>query len=109
MERRRHDRHRLWIPIEIIGDGADAADGVVHDVSEHGVLAVTNASFALGARVTVRLQMPDSAERKLVGVIARVGDNSEDPDSLWRREIAVHFDDAIPDVDALLRLGEKLP
>jgi len=80
VERRLHERHRIWIPVEILRADDSSADGVVHDVSEQGVLAVTAASFEIGARVTVRIQLPDgSPERKLDGVIARTGQNGEDP------------------------------
>lgn len=105
VERRRHDRHRLWVPIEIV-EGDARIEGVVHDVSHEGVLAVTRGVFEVGARVTVCMQTPDgSPERRLEGTIVRVGLNSEDKDSLWPREIGVRLDDAIPEWESLLALA----
>ena len=110
VERREHDRYRLWIPVEI--DSADGSTwpGVIHDVSERGALAVTAATFKIKVRVTVRFHLPpdSNVERSLEGEIARVGVNGADPDSLWKKAIAVQFDEPIPDLDALIGLSEKL-
>lgn len=111
MERRQHDRYRLWIPIEI--DSADGSTwpGVIHDVSYRGALAVTAATFKVGVRVTLRFHVPPDGrdELRLGGEVARAGANPADPDSLWKREIAIQFDAPVPELDALIALGEKLP
>lgn len=111
MERRQHDRYRLWIPVDIDSEDGSTWPGVVHDVSERGALAVTSATFKVGVRVTVRFHLPPDGKResRLVGEITRAGANAADPDSLWQKEIALQFDEPIPELDALVRLGEKVP
>jgi len=111
VERRQHERYRLWIPVEIDSEDGSTWPGVIHDVSETGALAVTAATFKVGVNVTVRFHMPPdgSEERRHGGEITRVGVNAADPDSLWKKEIAIQFDDPVSEIDALIALGEKLP
>ena len=110
MERRRHERYRLWIPVEIESDDGSTWPGVIHDVSELGVLAVTSATFKVGAHVTLSFLVPPDGkdEQTLRGAIARVGVNAVDRDSLWKKGIAVELEEPIPGLDALRRLGEKM-
>jgi len=111
VERRQHARYRLWIPIEIDSEDGSSWPGVIHDVSDHGALAVTAATFKLGVNVTIRFHMPPdgSDERRHAGQVARIGVNAADPDSLWKKEIAINFDAPLEELEELIRLGEKLP
>jgi hypothetical protein len=111
VERRQHERYRLWIPVEIDSEDGSSWPGVIHDVSETGALAVTSATFKVGVKVTVRLNVPPdgSEEKRHSGEITRVGLNGADPDSLWKKEIAIQFDEPVAELDAFVKLGEKIP
>ena len=104
-DRRQHERRRLWIPIEIEADDASKHAGVVHDVSDQGVLAVTDGQFEVDARVDVTFYMPPNGVlgRHVAGRVARSGVNTSDADAIWHYSIAVQFDEAIPEIEALAR------
>lgn len=104
-DRRQHERRRLWIPIKIEAQDGGKHAGVVHDVSDQGVLAVTDGQFEVGATVHVTFYMPPDGVlgRRVAGTVARSGVNTSDADAIWRHAIAIHFVEAIPEIEALAR------
>ena len=104
-ERREHDRYRLWLPARIEGGGEAPHLAVGHDMSSGGSLLVTDTELAIGADIKVHVRIPPDAaeERVLDAKVLRCTKNPADPDSLWPYQIAVAFDDAIPELDELLR------
>lgn len=107
-ERRVAKRHGLWIPVQLSSGPDIQMLAVSKNISWSGALVVAGADLEVGSRVTLTLQVPGEDDRQLDGEIVRVEVNEEDPDGLWRFRLAIHFDQAVPELEpAFERLGAK--
>jgi hypothetical protein len=103
-ERRLHDRYRLWLPARI--EGGDRVQlGVGHDMSQKGLLLVTNVELSVGAEIVLFLRLPPDSEeeRRFEARVLRCDVNEADPEGLWPYRLAVEFVRADPSLDELLR------
>jgi hypothetical protein len=98
VERRKHRRRKLWLPVMISPSVGNERLGVMHDVSERGALVVSSRPLSVGATLTMRYRVPpkDQTEHQARGKVIRVGKNREDPDGFWPHEIALQFEDELP-------------
>lgn len=114
-DRRAARRYVLWIPVQVDADDASKLVGVSRNASWSGILVMTGAKVKVGARVQLTFKVPDpltgqAAERQVAGEIIRVQPNEADPDGLWRYELAVRFDQEVPDLaGAFEELEAKRP
>jgi hypothetical protein len=99
---RRTSRFVVWLPVRV----EELAEGmaVTHNASDRGVLLVSASTLALGAAVTIRFQIPNEAaeQRTVHGRVVRVEPNRDDPDGVWRHQLAVEFDETVPELEAML-------
>ena len=100
---RRDPRYTVWLPVRI----AELPEGmaVTHNASGHGLLLVTASALDVGAPVSITIEVPPegSAHKDVHGRVVRVEPNVEDPDGMWPHRLAVEFDDAVPELDEVLR------
>lgn len=103
-DQRKHARFIAWFPVKIEDLQAKGRLGVAHNVSQHGVLMVTNSQWEPGESVRVSFRVPSdpSVEHTAVGRIVRREPNTEDPEGLWPERVAIEFDDAVPELDELV-------
>lgn len=107
-ERRRAERHTLWIPVQVEAGEDVRMLAVSRNISWNGVLVIVGASLEPGQRVQLTLQVPGSDERKVSGEIVRCEVNEEDPDGLWRYRLAIRFEEDMPDLEPMFaRLEAK--
>jgi hypothetical protein len=112
VEHRERERSRVWLPIRLRLDAGDTL-AVTYDASDKGVLLLTAAELAVGARVTLTFELPGrdgsaaSRERTATGRVLRAGANQEDPNGLWPHRAAVAFDQVVEglgaEIEALAR------
>lgn len=105
VNRRVHERHRLWFPVWIHPDGDDPTlPGVSHDASVAGIRVATGGAPEVGAHVVVTFRFPpeDGVERSVTGTVVRIEENADDPDGLWPKRVAVEFDEPMNELAALL-------
>jgi len=93
-DQRKHHRFTTWLPVRLEATGTEARLGVTHNVSESGVLLVSNASLSAGDPVTIRYRITplESSESYAIGKIVRVDRNDDDPNGLWPYRVAVQFE-----------------
>jgi hypothetical protein len=103
-ERRTHARYRTWLPAQIAGEAVEVQLAIGHDMSQKGALLVTREELAKGARITLEVQVPpnDGERYELTGTVLRSEPNHADPDGLWPHQIAVEFDEAMPELEEAL-------
>lgn len=105
-ERRRHDRKRAWVPVEITGSPCLA---VVRDVSTGGLSVATARPFDLGERLGLALVSPaDGARLALEAEVVRAEPNADDPDGLFPHVLGLRLDAEHPELEKLARLLEEL-
>lgn len=105
VDRRGHERHRLWFPVWIKTEGADGPLlGVSHDASLSGIRVATTEAPTIGATVTVTFRVPpdDRTEHEIEGKIVRIEENVDDPHGLWPKRVAVEFAEPVPELEAML-------
>lgn len=96
--------------MEVEGETLRGALAITRDVSERGILIATSERGAIGSDVHVRCKLPDGQEVEVEGVIVRQETSAEDPRGMWRYQIAVEFDQPVPELasalDALVASGQ---
>lgn len=94
VQRRAHERHAIWLAVELSEHGRETALAVSRDASKGGVLVLTGVPFEIGAAVRATLRMPPDGveERTLAAVVVRSEPNREDPDGLWHHRVALRFE-----------------
>jgi hypothetical protein len=94
VQRRAHERHSIWLAVELSQGGGETALAVSRDASKGGVLVLTGVPFEVGAavRATLRLPPDGAEERTLTAVVVRCEPNREDPDGFWHHRVALRFD-----------------
>lgn len=105
MNRRIHERHRLWFPVWIHAEGDEPTlVGVSHDASVAGIRVATGGAPQIGARVVVTFRYPpeDGPERSVTGTVVRIEENTDDPDGLWPHRVAMEFDEPMNELAELL-------
>ncbi len=114
-ERRVATRHTLWIPVQVrapVGDEGEEINmlAVSRNISWSGALMIGAAELEVGATVSLTLQVPGTEDRMLTGTIQRVEANEEDPDGMWKYQLAVAFDDEVQELEAAFeKLVSKQP
>jgi hypothetical protein len=99
---RRTPRFAFWLPMAV--DELPAKLAVCRNASKNGILMVSRSHLAPGTRVTLRLELPTSGDKRtLHGHVTRAERNDDDPEGLWPHRIAVEFDAPEPDLELLLR------
>ncbi len=106
-ERRESKRHTLWVPIEVRQGQEIQMLAVSRNISASGVLVVVGATLEVGGRVELKLQVPGEDDEELSGEIVRVEVNAEDPDGLWRYQLAIRFDQPVPQLIPAFERLEK--
>ena len=101
MERRKHDRFRVWLPVRLAAADGEQL-GVSYDVSISGMRISCAAPLEVDAEVTVTLELPSGAPRTATGRVLRIGANEDDPEGLWPHRVVVELDEAIDGLEALL-------
>ena len=104
-ERRHHNRYRLWLPARIEGVGRMSRLAIGHDMSQKGSLLVTEQELDIGDIIQIFVRVPPDfkEEWELSATVLRCSNNEQDPEGLWRYQIAVEFDEADPGLEQLLR------
>jgi len=99
-------RYDVWFPLEIEAETSDPQIAVSKDVSKKGILVATPSKVAVGADVRVTFKLPGLVpiEHELEGVIVRVDRNEGDPRTMWRYQVAIQFDDAMPGLETALAI-----
>lgn len=107
-ERRRAERHTLWIPVQVESGGDVRMLAVSRNISWSGVLVIVGASLDVGECVQLTVQVPGTDDREISGEIVRCEVNEEDPDGLWRYRLAIRFEEEVPDLEPIFeRLDAK--
>jgi hypothetical protein len=78
-------------------------------MSQKGALLVTRQRFEVGAELVLHVRIPpDGDEEQAIPTrVLRCDTNDADPEGLWPLQLALEFLTARPDVEELLRLGER--
>jgi hypothetical protein len=99
---RKAARFVVWLPVRV--EELPEGMAVTHNASGGGVMLVTASELELGAPVTISLTVPGDGQREktLHGRVVRVEPNREDPDGLWRHQLAVEFDERVPELETIL-------
>jgi hypothetical protein len=99
---RKAPRFVVWLPVRV--EELPEGMAVTHNASGGGVMLVSASVLEVGAPVTITFQIPpDGRSAKTVhGRVVRVEPNREDPDGIWRHQLAVEFDEAVPELEAIL-------
>ena len=95
-ERRELGRARVWLPARLrAGEGEILS--VTYDASDKGVLVLAAAAIAVGAKVTLTLEIPGDPprERTVEGRVVRAEPNRDDPDGLWPHRLALALEDPL--------------
>ena len=102
-ERRTGERYRVWFPITIVTDDGEEGTAITYDCSSQGMLVACPGKLEVDDHVTLRFRLPDEAEvQRLGATVVRVSDN-DDIDGPWLFKLAVHFDEAQPELDGKLQ------
>ena len=103
-ERRLHERYRAWLPAQIGGESVEMQLAIGHDMSQGGALLVTRSELEIGASITLEVQVPpgEGPVHRIEGKVLRSSPNEADPDGLWPFQIAVAFDQAMPELEEAL-------
>jgi hypothetical protein len=101
-ERREHERHEVWFPVEVeVEDGTALA--VSYDVSSGGLSMAAGGKVEVGTELTVTFRTAvDSPEKRVKGRVVRVERNPPTVDSRWRYKLALAFAEPQPEIEALL-------
>ena len=96
VDQRQHERARVWLPIRLRAASGEAL-AVTYDASDQGVMMLTAATLAVGARVTLTFDVPGEPPRALTaaGQVVRAAPNLDDPNGLWPHRIAVALDEPV--------------
>jgi serine/threonine protein kinase len=109
LDRRDHQRHRLWLPI--YSDSFSGGVGITHDASDNGMLVLTRGPLAAGERLELRFSIPPGSEAQFIvsATVIRSGRNPDDPEGLWGHQLAVSLDSELTEVRPMLRaLAQEL-
>jgi hypothetical protein len=110
-ERRERERPRVWLPVRVIVDDRELY-AVTYDASDRGMLLLTAAPLDVGARVSLRVELPGDPpkEHTAAGRVLRTGKNDRDPEGLWPHRAAIALDAPIPGLqEELERLARVYP
>jgi len=104
--RRGARRFEVWFPIEIESETTDRDVAISKDVSPKGILLATPTRVEVGAEVKIRftLSSPKPVEHVVEGVIVRVERKHKQAEDIWRYQVAVQFDQEIPELEEALAL-----
>jgi c-di-GMP-binding flagellar brake protein YcgR len=102
VQRREHERFRLWFPVQLEA-GGQVRTAMNHNIGAGGMLMVLAGGLQVGEPVKVTFRIPpDNEERQLDAVVLRIEDNTEDPEGAWPLRVALVFDDVAPELAPLL-------
>lgn len=103
VERRAHERYRVWFPVQVNAGSSGTVIGISRDASATGLRLDSNADVIIGAPVRVRFRVsPHEQAQDVDGTVVRVNRNRLG-DSDWPYQLAVQFDDPDPSLDSRLR------
>lgn len=103
LERRTHERYRVWFPVQVDAGSLGTVVGISRDASAKGLALDSNADVITGAPVRVRFRVsPHERSQDMDGTVVRVNRNRLS-DSDWPYQLAVQFDEPDPSLDARLR------
>lgn len=98
-DRRRAERHDVYIGAEIETESGKVRSAVTEDASTTGLLLLTRARLQPGQRVKLRIFLgPDKTPREASGRVVRNEPLDPEESSLWREKVAVALDEPVPDV-----------
>lgn len=102
MERRGRPRHRLWLPVYC--DALSGGVAITHDASDNGMMLLARSKPEEGEQLTLRFSVPPGEGEVFVcqARVVRSDVNKDDPDGLWRYQLAVTYGNILPQLGPLL-------
>lgn len=98
-DRRQSLRRTVYTAAELtFEEGGELKTAMTSDVSETGLLLLTQQKLPADSRVTLRLILPadDGPELRVTGTVVRSTPMSDDEIGLWAEKVAFRFDEANP-------------
>jgi len=103
-EKPRATRYEILFPMRLESKEGVPGFAVSRNLSTTGSLIATASELAVGAPITLRLQLRrEDAERWVQGTIVRLVPNADDPHGIWPYLVAVRYAAELPDLEPLLR------
>lgn len=104
-ERRRGERHRMWLMVQIVTEGTRVAIAMGRNISRSGILLATSYRMEVDQKIRLKLQLTEDSEeeREIRGKVVRYEPFAEDPKGRWPHRAAIEFDAQQFDLDPLLR------
>jgi hypothetical protein len=107
-ERRQQKRYRCTLLVRFVREGRGEWAAVSRNVSPRGLMMAVGPKLKVGDPLTVTFRVkPDTPEVSVSGKITRVLENAEDPRGYWPHQVAVEFEEAQPELEALLQEVEE--
>jgi hypothetical protein len=76
---------------------------MTHNIGAGGMLMVLGTELTVGEQVRVTFRLPPGdVERVLLGTVARIEPNAEDPEGSWPMRVAVMFENVDPELAPML-------
>jgi len=99
-ERRRRERHYVYLAAELVVEDATPRVAITKDISEIGLLLLARAELAPEQEVDLKIYLPDKDLRTAVvrGRVVRVEELAEEEQGIWRDRIAFEFDEPQPEL-----------
>ncbi len=107
-ERREHERFPVVVGSDIDMPGVEVRFGLTQDLSRGGARLLTQAKYAEGSRLKLRIQVDKNNATELTASVVR-GSSVSDR-GMWQYEVGVKFDELISEemVETLRELSAKL-
>ena len=106
VESRKHERFRVWLPIQVSSDTIEGALGVTKDASKGGLSMAATEPLAVDSIVSLTFTLPDETERTVQARIIRMDRNVDDPHGPWPFRVAVQFVKPLDELDGVLKAIE---
>ncbi len=107
VESRRHERFRVWLPVQVSSDTIEGALGVTKDASKGGLSMAATEPLAVDTVVSLTFTLPDETERTVQARIIRMDRNVDDPHGPWPFRVAVQFLEQLDELDGVLKAMEE--
>ena len=111
MDKRRDERYTLWFPVNVTTEDAKQTLAVAKDASRSGIGISSPTGLETGSLVQLAFRVPPDGgvEYTVTGIVARHERNPDDPHGMWPFRIGIAFEQALPELEALLAETAKKP
>ena len=107
MQRRKHERYKLWFPVQITTNEFGAL-AINHNVGGGGMMVASNAALKVGQKVKVSFSLPPGGpERVRKAVIVRIEPNTDDPEGTWPNRLALEFSEPDRELEDLVIAAQE--